>query len=114
MYAIRLLLAVAAAAVALGPRQEADIVPGKYIISLKQDAEPPTVESHLSWVRGLHDQSLDRRRKNGIDKVWKDSFKGYSGGFDEGTLEEIRQRDDVRGPSSFSHIQSSDVLGSRG
>jgi oryzin len=94
MHALRL-LATAAVAFALGPRQDDKIIPGRYIISLNQDTEPPSVDSHVTWVKDLHLRSLTRRDEKGINKVWKGNFKGYSGEFDEGTLDEIRQSDDV-------------------
>lgn len=88
MHPIRLLLAAASGALALGPRQ---IVPDNYIVSFKQDIRASGIDSHLSWVRGLYGEY----NENAIEKVWKDNFKGYSGHFDEETIEEIRQRNDV-------------------
>lgn len=80
-------------------------------MSLKQDAKPPTIDSHLLWVDELHDQSLTRRDEAGIYKVWKNNFKGYSGEFDEETLEEVRQNEDVRTSPLFCYIFVSDYLG---
>lgn len=94
MLAIRLLAAVTVA-LALGPRQDDKIVPGKYIVSLKQSSETSSIDSHIAWVKDTHDQSLARRDEKGVNKVWRDSFRGYSGEFDEDTLNEIRQSDDV-------------------
>lgn len=68
------------------------IVPGKYIVTLRDAA---TVESHITWVNGVHSRSLSKRDGRGVNRVWKNNFKGYSGEFDEATVGEILQSEDV-------------------
>ncbi|SPO03721.1 related to Alkaline protease 1 [Cephalotrichum gorgonifer] len=70
----------------------AAVIADKYIITLKSDVA--SVESHVSWAANLHTQSIQRRGA-GVDKVWSKNFKGYSGQFDEQTIEEIRSNEDV-------------------
>ena len=87
-------------------------VPGKYIVTLKPDVKVPEISSHVGWVGEVHARSLEARNKdgknrekkakNGVEKVWQGSFKGYSGEFDEETIVEIADSDDV----SLSRISS--------
>lgn len=108
-----LFFVVVAVAVAALPSpwaaDHADIVPGKYIVILKDDVDPDT---HIAWVKDLHLRSLKTRGKKGVDKVWTESFKGYSGEFDEATLKEISNRNDVGLAVSWCN-RLSDLLGCR-
>lgn len=70
-------------------------VPGKYIVTLKPGVKIPEIENHIAWVSDVHSRSLTKRDLKGVDQVWEDSFKGYSGEFDDETLQEITQSDDV-------------------
>lgn len=70
-------------------------VPGKYIVILKPDVKVSEMNTHMTWVTDVHSRSITRRDSKGIDKVWEDNFKGYSGEFDDKTLEEIAQSDEV-------------------
>jgi oryzin len=76
-------------------KRGAAVVEGKYIVTLKKDLVAPQVDSHMSWVSDVHSRSLARRQTSGVDKIWTTSFKGYSGEFDEATLEEIKASDEV-------------------
>jgi oryzin len=71
------------------------IVPGSYIVTLKSDLVKPQVDGHLSWVSDVHARSPSRRQTTGINKIWTENFKGYSGHFDDATIEEIRNSADV-------------------
>ncbi|KAF4977661.1 hypothetical protein FZEAL_5851 [Fusarium zealandicum] len=97
MYTFKLLLAFLPAVLA-APKSspgDSDIVKGKYIVTLKPNVVVPELEDHLSWVSGIHTRSLHRREESGIEKVWGDHFKGYSGEFDKETIKEIKASDDV-------------------
>jgi oryzin len=74
---------------------KAEAVPGKYIVTLKEGIFTPQIETHLSWVNGVHARSISRRDTSGVDKVWTQSFKGYSGEFDAATLEAIKNNEEV-------------------
>ncbi|KAL1849396.1 hypothetical protein Daus18300_013278 [Diaporthe australafricana] len=82
---------VNAAPVASAP--EARAIPSKYIVTLKETAD---VESHLGWVKDVHARSLGRRDLAGVEKTFNISdFNGYSGSFDDATIEEIKASDAV-------------------
>ncbi|KAK8035230.1 Alkaline proteinase [Apiospora rasikravindrae] len=87
------LLPLAAAAPVPEEQVKRDVIPGKYIVSLKNGAN---AESHLSWVNSVHKRSLSKRNTVGIEKTYKiEDFEAYAGEFDEATLEEIRNNPDV-------------------
>lgn len=73
-------------------------VTNKYIVTLKSDVDST---SHLTWVSDIHARSLARRQEDdattsGIEKEYDiDSFKGYAGEFDQATIDEIKNSDDV-------------------
>ncbi|KAH8599095.1 peptidase S8/S53 domain-containing protein [Bisporella sp. PMI_857] len=70
-----------------------EIIPDRYIISLKSDVD---VESHLSWVSNVHRRSISRRDTAGIRSSYAfGGFKGYSGEFDTETMEAIRANENV-------------------
>lgn len=70
-----------------------DVIPGKYIVSLKTGAN---AESHMSWVNSVHKRSLSKRATGGVEKTYKiNDFEAYAGEFDEATLAEIRNNPDV-------------------
>lgn len=80
MLALRFLLAIATAVAALGTprvrRMEDETIPGKYIVTLKEDADKPAIDSHVKWVTSVHARSISRRDKRGVNRVWKNNFKG--------------------------------------
>lgn len=75
----------------------ASTIPGKYIVTLKNNLEEQDVVSHLSWVDGVHARSLRRRDTNGVGETFdiKD-FHAYVGEFDDETIETIKNSPDVR------------------
>lgn len=97
MLSLKFLLALLPAVLAApSPRsKDPDVVEGKYIITLKPKIVEVQIENHLSWVEHTHKRSLHRRDENGVEKIWSDNFKGYSGEFDKETIKEIKASDDV-------------------
>ncbi|KDN67565.1 putative subtilase [Colletotrichum sublineola] len=90
-----LLPAVLAAPAALNRRDEPAAVPGKYIITLKEDAAA-NVESHLSWVADVHKRSLGKRNTAGVENKFNIStWNAYSGEFDDDTIEAIKASPEV-------------------
>ncbi|KAK1981486.1 subtilase [Colletotrichum cereale] len=90
-----LLPAVLAAPAALNRRDEPAAVPGKYIITLKEDAAA-NVDSHLSWVADVHRRSLGKRATAGVENKFNISnWNAYSGEFDDATIEEIKASPEV-------------------
>jgi oryzin len=86
-------------------REAADeIIPGKYIVQLKPEADVSSVVSHLNVVREIHARNLAKREvavaeeKAGIEREFGfGDFKGYSGAFDAATVEELKALPEVRG-----------------
>lgn len=72
-----------------------DAIPGKYIVTLKPEAD---VGSHITWVNGIQARSVRRQdADSGVTKSYAfKSFSGYAGAFDDATIEEIRNSAEVR------------------
>ncbi|GJC92040.1 alkaline proteinase [Colletotrichum higginsianum] len=86
-----------AAAPAPAPRDDpTPDVAGKFIVTLKSGISARDLDSHLSWVDAVHKRSLDRRDTTGVEKKFNvGKFSGYSGHFDDATVEELRNNPDV-------------------
>ncbi|KAJ9132241.1 Subtilisin-like proteinase Mp1 [Pleurostoma richardsiae] len=89
-----LLLATVLPAWCLPLQANQDVIPGKYIITLKPDSP---LNTHLGWVGGVHSRSLSRSIHTGVDKIFaiQDAFKAYSGSFDDDTVAQIRNSKEV-------------------
>lgn len=77
-------------------------VPGKYIVQLKSGISARDVESHIDWVRDVHERSLGSRDIDigigiaGVKKTFHiNEFNAYAGEFDEETLAQIKSNPDV-------------------
>lgn len=73
------------------------LVASKFIIALKPTANVD-LDLHARWVSDVHGQALARRgvESGGIDKTFSfPGFKGYSGTFDEDTIEIIKANSSV-------------------
>lgn len=93
--AVGALLPVVLAAPAAVKRDEPKVVPGKYIVTLKEDAAA-NVDSHLTWVSDIHRRSLGKRDTVGVENKFNISnWNAYSGEFDEATIEEIKKSPEV-------------------
>lgn len=92
-----LLPAAFAAPTAAPSSHKKEIIPGKYIVTLKEGISSEAVESHLTWVSDVHKRSLNRRDTVGVEKTYGVGkfFNGYAGEFDEATLKEIKNNPDV-------------------
>ncbi|XDG09171.1 hypothetical protein ABKA04_008786 [Annulohypoxylon sp. FPYF3050] len=67
--------------------EDGDVVPGKYIVSLKPAVD---VAAHLGWVRDIHKRSLDLCATAGLEKSFSFAgFSAYSGEFDDDTIAKI-------------------------
>lgn len=70
-----------------------DVIPGKYIVSLKPGVE---AAAHLSWVRDVHRRSISRRDTTGLEKTYGfGGFNGYAGEFDDDTITQILGNENV-------------------
>ncbi|KAF5665061.1 alkaline protease (oryzin) [Fusarium heterosporum] len=92
-----LLLSLAAVALALPTDKSAKgIIPGKFVVALKPTGVD--LEPHTRWVSDVHGQVLACRgvESSGIDKTFSfPGFKGYSGSFDEETINIIKANSSV-------------------
>ncbi|KAL3455365.1 alkaline protease 1 [Aspergillus heterothallicus] len=84
------------------PRRGAEKVPGKYIVTFKSGLGTEQIDTHVSWASNVHKRNLERRdladrdQYSGIEKNYKiNKFAAYAGSFDEATIEEIRNSEDV-------------------
>ncbi|KAI9167975.1 Alkaline proteinase [Paramyrothecium foliicola] len=83
------------AALALPTESQAkrDVIPGKFIVTLKADVKADT---HLNWVRNVHRRSLSKRDTAGVEETYDiNDWHAYAGEFDEATIEEIKSSPDV-------------------
>jgi oryzin len=74
-----------------------EVIPGKYIVVLKEGISPPDAEFHINWVSEIHKRSLSRRDTTGVEKTYRidDTFNGYAGEFDKDTIDEIKKNPDA-------------------
>ena len=94
------------AALAAPMTKRDDIIPGKYIITLKPGADAAAVESHLTWVSDVHKRSL-KRDTAGVETTYEiKGWKAYSGEFDDATIAEIKANGDVAlvEPDTISYL----------
>lgn len=71
--------------------------PSNFIVALKPTADVD-LDLHARWVSDVHGQALARRgvESSGIDKTFSfPGFKGYSGSFDEDTIQIIKANSSV-------------------
>lgn len=101
---------------------DANVIPDSYIIKFKDHVDASKAEDHHSWVQTIHSDGAQARlelRKRGLfssDSIFSglkhtynigDTFKGYSGHFDEATIEQVRNHPDV----SSSNEPRSSLIG---
>ncbi|KAK1594624.1 subtilase [Colletotrichum navitas] len=96
------MLAAAACAMAAPTRREeatevtAQTIEDSYIITLKNTVGVEGLTSHLSWINDVHSRSLDKRQFSGAERTFSfNSFQGYSGKFDDATIEIIKSSPEV-------------------
>ena len=84
------------AALAAPVTSKRDVIPGKYIVTLKEGVDPTSLESHLTWVNDVHKRSLGKRNTAGIEKKYGiNNWNAYAGEFDDATIAEIKANPDV-------------------
>lgn len=107
MFMIKSLAALAAAAAPFlvqgAPVQKDETVAGKWIIQLRPDVDVATITSHIATVKAIHARNMLARRDlteaetGGVENEYGfGTFHGYSGGFDDATIEELRNMPEVR------------------
>lgn len=77
-----------------------DIIPGKFIVTLKPGVDAAAAEAHLNWASDVHKRSFAKRNTAGIEKKFDiKNWKAYAGEFDEATIAEIKANPDVSSDS---------------
>ncbi|KAF5535263.1 hypothetical protein FPHYL_13236 [Fusarium phyllophilum] len=70
----------AALAAPTAPSKGSDVIPGKYIVTLKSSASSAKVESHHQWVGDVHRRSLSKRDTAGIEHTFNiKNWNAYAG-----------------------------------
>ncbi|KAH6652438.1 subtilase [Truncatella angustata] len=73
-----------------------EVIPGKYIITLKSGVTVSDVSSHLNWVSDVHRRSLSKRDTAGVENTYNIStWNAYAGEFDDATIAEIKANPEV-------------------
>ncbi|KAF3107449.1 Basic amino-acid permease [Orbilia oligospora] len=77
----------------------------KFIVVLKDTVNTNQLKKHTQWAARIHARNLQKRQLNGlpverhisgVEKTFDiNRFKAYSGSFDDDTLREIKENDDV-------------------
>ncbi|EEP82973.1 hypothetical protein UREG_07838 [Uncinocarpus reesii 1704] len=79
------------------PQENKDIIPGQYIVTLKDGLTAAEIESHRSWVTTMHRSNLAATGLSGIESegihghFQINKLNLYSGGFDKKTVEELKR-----------------------
>lgn len=80
------------------PLENDDIIPGQYIVTLKDGLTAAEVESHRAWATAMHRSNLAAAGyRSGVEtegifnhfQIHK--LNMYSGGFDKKTVEQLRR-----------------------
>lgn len=86
----------AAFAAPAATQQKREVIPNKYIVTLKEGITSDDFKSHLNWARDVHARSLSKRGTTGVSHEYQiNTFNAYAGEFDEETLEQIKSNPDV-------------------
>lgn len=108
--ALAALLTCADAARLLGFENKKNIIPNSYIVSLKDDIPEQEFETHISWVNNVHSANVARSEgstasTSGVKFTYKvNGWKGYSGSFDQNTLDELLADEKVSTRTSLESI----------
>lgn len=90
--------------------QQAEVIPGRYIVTLNPGIAARDFETHLDWARDIHSRSLTRRDTTGVEKTFNISdFSAYSGAFDDATIEQIKNSPEVRLYTSSFLLRCKDI-----
>lgn len=83
--------------------QSGQVIPGKFIVTLKSGSKPAVLESHMKWVNGVHARASGDEAIKGVESMLDGiyGFMGYVGSFSEAALAQIKAHPDVSGGFSF-------------
>nr|ACB30130.1 subtilisin-like protease [Epichloe festucae var. lolii] len=77
--------------------QGGQVIPGKFIVTLKPGSKPAVLESHMRWVNGVHARASGDEAIKGVETMLDGiyGFMGYVGSFSEAVLAQIKAHPDV-------------------
>ncbi|KAI1079014.1 peptidase S8/S53 domain-containing protein [Whalleya microplaca] len=76
--------------------QQGEVIPDKYIVTLKPGITTETFKTHVNWARDIHSRSLSKRSFAGIQHEYHiNNWNAYAAEFDAWTLARIRNCSDV-------------------
>ncbi|KAL1954338.1 hypothetical protein VTO42DRAFT_1365 [Malbranchea cinnamomea] len=83
-------LAVVNAGEILSYGDDKDIIPGSYIIVMKDGVSDQDFTTHRNWAANVHASSITRRSESGLGRTFNfNGWKAYSGNFDDTTIQSI-------------------------
>ncbi|KAM0817622.1 putative Subtilase [Seiridium cardinale] len=86
-----LLPAVLASPTPVSQQFKSEVIPGKYIITLKEDVAVRDVSSHLNWVSDVHRRSLNECTTVGIENTYNiRTWNAYAGEFNDETIQRFK------------------------
>ncbi|KMU79481.1 oryzin [Coccidioides immitis RMSCC 3703] len=101
------------------PSEDKDIIPGRYIVTLKDGITQEDIEYHKSWVTSVHRSNLaaataagrPRLETEGIRKFFQiHKMNAYSGAFDDQTAEDIRRNPYVKSVTPDRKVYLADTV----
>lgn len=86
-----------------------DVIPGSYIVVMKDDLSSETFDNHRNWVSNFHSRggmaSRVRGSNSGVQHTYDfGALKGYAGIFDEDTIQTIANTPDVSNPDPIFSV----------
>jgi hypothetical protein len=96
-------LPLAAQAAPIHPAVDTEnVIPGSYIVVMKDDLSSETFDNHRNWVSNFHARgsmaSRVRGSNSGVQHTYDfGALKGYAGIFDDETIQTIANTPDVSG-----------------
>lgn len=86
----------------------AEVIPNAYIVKFKKHVTESAASDHHMWIQDIHSSResvhLDLKKRGLVDDVFRglkhtykigQGFLGYSGHFDDETIEKVRRHPDV-------------------
>nr|AJD23186.1 alkaline serine protease [Onygena corvina] len=95
---------------------KADVIPNAYIVVMKDRVSSNEFTSHVDWLENAHRTNLAKRGSvftEGLKSTWDfDGWQAYSGKFDNDTLQEILEHQDVAFVEPNGRFQINSPIGS--
>lgn len=73
-----------------------NIIPNKYIVTLRNGISSDDKEEHITWVNGIQARSLEYHDLAGIERNYSiANFQAYAGAFNKATIARVKNSPDV-------------------